>query len=498
MTSQARSGRTGSAAPVAPTPGAAGTSAAVLELCAEARRKLRGEPAAFVRRIQEGLAEPQLRVALLGRVSSGKSTLVNALLGWRIAPTDAGECTRLITCFRHGDEPSAAAYLRDGRRVRLPSPRAEGELSPPPGHLGDVAFLDVRLPSDPLREVTLMDTPGISSAGSEASQQTHDLVGHRIPALPAADAVAFLLNQSPREDEYALLREVDRSNTLIPASVQTVGILAKADLVGGGGPGAREAARSLARSIAERNQGLLSSVVPLAGLLAEAGNCARLTERDALLLRRLCREWDQAVREVALLSAEMFTSQPSQITAAERRRLIEVFGLAGIRELLRCVDEGLASPAALNAACLRASGYEDLRIALVHNFRERADALKAGRALSALIRAAYGRMGRQLSEAHREWFQDRLESVRFDPRTHRILELQAMHQVLAGQVDLPQVLQDDLIGMVRGRHVMAEALGPASWQEFEIGATSAAQREVARVMVRSYAVASSPPRGRPS
>jgi hypothetical protein len=493
MASRAGRAKSGSAPWGARPPGAAAISSAVLEFCAEARKKLSGEPAAFVRRVQEGVEEPQLRVALLGRVSSGKSTLVNAWLGRRVAPTDAGECTRLITCFRYGDQPSAAACLRDGRRVRLPAPTAEGELSPPPAGLDDVAFLDVRYPSPHLRDITVMDTPGISSAGSAASQQTHDLVGHRVPGLPPADAVAFVLNQSPREDEYALLREVDRSNTLIPASVQTVGVLAKADLVGGGGPGAREAARTLARSIAERNQDLLASVVPIAGLLAEAGTCGRLTERDALLLRRLSRDWDATLRELALLSAEMFLSQPSTITVPDRRRLMDVLGLAGIRELLHCVDEGLASPEALNAACLRASGYEDLRIALVHNFRERADALKAGRALSALIRAAYGRMGRQLADAEREWLQDRLESVRFDPRTHRIFELQAMHQVLAGQVDLPHALQEDLIGVVRGGRDTAEALGPASWQEFETTATSAAQREVARVMVRSYAMATGRP-----
>jgi hypothetical protein len=163
--------------------------------------------------------------------------------------------------------------------------------------------------------------------------------------------------------------------------------------------------------------------------------------------------------------------------------------MAGIRELLRSLDEGLVSAAALNAAVLRASGYEDLHIALVHNFRARADALKAGRALSALLKGAYGRTGRQMSESDREWFQDHLERVRFDPRTHRIYELQAMHRVLAGQVDLPQALQDDLIGVVHGDVDVAEALGPGSWQDFEARATSAAQREVARVVVRSYALA---------
>ena len=39
--------------------------------------------------LRAALAEP-LRVAVVGRVKAGKSTLVNALVGRRIAPTRAG------------------------------------------------------------------------------------------------------------------------------------------------------------------------------------------------------------------------------------------------------------------------------------------------------------------------------------------------------------------------------------------------------------------------
>ena len=38
------------------------------------------------------LREP-LRLAIAGIVKAGKSTLLNAILGEQIAPTDAGECT---------------------------------------------------------------------------------------------------------------------------------------------------------------------------------------------------------------------------------------------------------------------------------------------------------------------------------------------------------------------------------------------------------------------
>jgi len=38
-----------------------------------------------------------LRLAIAGKIKAGKSTLLNALVGEELAPTDAGECTRIVT-----------------------------------------------------------------------------------------------------------------------------------------------------------------------------------------------------------------------------------------------------------------------------------------------------------------------------------------------------------------------------------------------------------------
>ena len=53
--------------------------------------------------------EGPLRVAIAGRVKAGKSTLLNALLGEQLAPTDAGECTTIATWYRHGADYAVGA-----------------------------------------------------------------------------------------------------------------------------------------------------------------------------------------------------------------------------------------------------------------------------------------------------------------------------------------------------------------------------------------------------
>src|SRR5690625_7214517 len=65
--------------------------------------------------LDRSLTQP-LRVALVGSVKAGKSTLLNGLLGERIAPTDARECTRIITCYHYGTTPAVTATMKSGER----------------------------------------------------------------------------------------------------------------------------------------------------------------------------------------------------------------------------------------------------------------------------------------------------------------------------------------------------------------------------------------------
>ncbi|AIE75007.1 MULTISPECIES: dynamin family protein [unclassified Synechocystis] len=48
------------------------------------------------------LANPSLRIAMIGTTSSGKSTIVNALIGRRIAPIEAGEMSGGVLRIKHG------------------------------------------------------------------------------------------------------------------------------------------------------------------------------------------------------------------------------------------------------------------------------------------------------------------------------------------------------------------------------------------------------------
>src|SRR6188508_3891802 len=94
-------------------------SARVATLCDEIVARVGPEVADQVQQVGDRLAEP-LRVAIAGRLKAGKSTLVNALIGRRVAPTAVGECTRVVTRFRYGTVDRVDVVRRDGTRTSLP------------------------------------------------------------------------------------------------------------------------------------------------------------------------------------------------------------------------------------------------------------------------------------------------------------------------------------------------------------------------------------------
>ncbi|MGA8044914.1 MAG: dynamin family protein, partial [Dermatophilaceae bacterium] len=102
---------------------------AVRDLLVTARALYGGDPPAQLEDLERRLAEP-LRLAIAGIVKAGKSTLLNAIIGERVAATDAGECTRLVTWYRHATTRSVTAVARDGTTTRLPIRRStNGQLA---------------------------------------------------------------------------------------------------------------------------------------------------------------------------------------------------------------------------------------------------------------------------------------------------------------------------------------------------------------------------------
>src|SRR3954447_8671058 len=274
-------------------------SSRVADLCQEVGHRLRGGTQAQVFDVRRRLGEP-LRVAIAGRLKAGKSTLVNALIGRRVAPTAVGECTRVVTRFRYGAADRVDVVVRDGRRHSLPL-NDDGMIPQRLGvPAGRVAYVDVTLTSEKLQSLTVVDTPGLASADSMVSARAEEAVGvstapfdadidaDSASEVAAAEAVVYVFTQAVRADDVRALEAFRSASARLASSpINALGVFGKVDtLVGGAGdpwpvagPLAEQQAALLARTVSE--------VVPVVGLLAETGEAGRLTSADGAALRQL-------------------------------------------------------------------------------------------------------------------------------------------------------------------------------------------------------------------
>ena len=354
------------------------------------------ETARWLRNQLERLDEP-LRVAIAGKVKAGKSTLLNALVGERIAPTDAGECTRVVTWYRDGHSPKIVMYPQQGPPTPLPVNRQGGALTidlrgTPPEQLNRLV---VDWPSQNLRIATLIDTPGIASISTENSQRTCMFLTPGDDAPAEADAVIYLMRHLHATDTEFLESFRDQG-VARASSVNAIAVLSRADEIGGG----RIDAMFSAKTIAKRYRtdptlrGLCQGVVPVAGLVAQTARTLRQTEFDALTeLARIPREEldSRLLSADRFLQAEFTTAANSPVAAAEgRRELLDRFGLFGIRLSVTLIRQGTTTPSALVEELVRRSGLNDLQQVLHTQFTERRDLLKARSSLLALDSVLHG------------------------------------------------------------------------------------------------------------
>ncbi|MFD4869385.1 GTPase [Streptomyces sp. NPDC058412] len=336
------------------------------------------------------LAEPGLRIAVGGRMNAGKSTLVNALLGRRLAATGATECTTLVAWFRGGVQNRLEVRRTDGRRYHVPGrpgggvPRDLTLLGSTREEIEEIV-VETAGGQDPHRPWTLVDTPGMDTLSG--------LDGIALRALGAADALLYVMPHPGAGDAEALEALRRQAHDRMTA-LNVVGVLSRIDELGDGTGDPWPRARRVAATYTARLTGLLSGVVPVAGLLAQTALGEEFTEADAALLRRLV----TAPREdldKALYSPQEFLHWPDgPLDMPGRARVLDLLGCYGISAAVDAVPT-LAGPGArpLLAALREASGIDALVDEIRQRFVAAADRLRAAAALGLLDEAARTALG---------------------------------------------------------------------------------------------------------
>nr|WP_198151545.1 dynamin family protein [Kibdelosporangium sp. MJ126-NF4] len=496
-------------------------SAAVAQLCVRLQSQVTARTAAGFREVLRRLSAP-LQVAVAGRIKSGKSTLVNALIGRRVAPTDVGECTRLVTRFQYGTVDRVEVIFNDGRKQVLPFD-ATGMI---PNTLDldfdQVSHIEAYLTNAVLRDLTVIDTPGLGSLDAASVARTEQLLGAAKPAesseddesgddlddtsrnaVAGAEAVLYVVTQGVRADDQQALAAFTAATASREAGpVNAIAVLNKADTIApesvtGADGDVWKAASLLAEKQALTLKPRVADVLPVIGLLAETAESGGFTSADADALKQLA-QLDDVTWEMLLVSADIFTSWECDVPSGTRLRLLEKLDLYGISQAVDALRQDPELTAgALRRKLLDASGLASLRARLDAVFRARADGIKAAAALASVtaLAQASGDLG------ERQRVHDAIEVLLAKPEAHALRLLEALTLVTSGAVSMPVDLAEEVLRVggsadvgeqlgMKGRpqqELVAYALERAGWwRSFASFGATPAQSRVAHVVHRAY------------
>ncbi len=170
-----------------------------------------------------GFKNGSYEIAAFGRVSSGKSSLLNALLGTSRLPVGTTPVTAVPTRIEYAEEALLEVRFLGGRSAFVGAEDLSAFASEEqnPKNTKGVVRLALRLPLEALRAgLTFVDTPGIGSLAKSGAKEAKAY-------LPAADLALVLIDAGGTlvDEDLDLLRLLD------DAGIRSIVLLSKADLL---------------------------------------------------------------------------------------------------------------------------------------------------------------------------------------------------------------------------------------------------------------------------
>ncbi len=337
-------------------------------------------------------------------MNSGKSTLVNALVGSQVAETSGGEHTYVNWWFRRGS-PERLRLRRPGgviKEVEIGS--ALGELDP-----DHPAPVEVVLCSDLLEKMTLIDTPGLYSLSREKSEKTERLlrqgIDQSLRGASAADAILYVTSELPGAQEQSTLSRFTSTfgEAVRVAPTNALMLLSRAERRADRGPGKdRRSPLEQVAVLAQRyREDLYSCVWDIAPVSAHAAVLARTGQIN-----------DEVAAEVRALAEQTRNGAGEQASVRIRRWMLardkylhEELAKHGLRRLGALCDEGLgcyeadvmlkaadrneATQHELRRALEVASGLKHVEDLITHTFAERGGLIQADMTLSEIEKLSF-------------------------------------------------------------------------------------------------------------
>ncbi len=264
----------------------------------------------------ERAASPRFEIAVFGRVSSGKSSLLNWWLGRPLLPTGVTPVTAVPTRIVHGDTARASVRTASGL-LDVPLEQLEAYVTERgnPGNSKRILDLLIEVPAERLLGgICLVDTPGLGSLATAGAAQT-------LEYLPRCDLGILLVEAgAPVSTE-----DVDVARAIVDSGSDLLLVASKADQLSSDD---LEQAVAYVREQFQSRLALPLSPRPVSSVGVHAALAAEWFERD--LSPRLARHREQGAqilkRKISVLRESVLTVLSARL--APRASVASTAGVA--------------------------------------------------------------------------------------------------------------------------------------------------------------------------
>jgi len=397
------------------------------------------------------LAQP-MRVAVVGRIKAGKSTVVNAFMEKELAPVDSTEATYNISWIRYGDEESYTVFFKDGtlpvyrnslqelKEFVLRAEDREKETL-----LKRIKYVEVSYPAPILKIFNIIDTPGLNSEYGYDSQNTKDFLRESQP-----DAILYLFHKNPGDKEVREIMEHFHDGALVQANpINAVGVLTKVD---GYWSAAALDPLTTGQEVIKRLPGeierSLYMIYPLCGAVAFGAVTIEEEEREALsALSAMSPEGLQYLLSDAksFSTQERLKSGAIPVSTTIREKLFRKFGLYGIWLGCKLTREQPAiTCSALAEQLLSYTGFPELKEAIVSHFGNRSYLIKLSNCIQCLKKICFDKM-QLLTGDDRRIASEVYDAVtRIEDEEHSFQEFRVLRECYANELKFSPEEQQDV------------------------------------------------------
>lgn len=343
--------------------------------------------------VDSRMREP-MQLAIVGRISSSKSTLVNAILGKaEVVRTGHEAETFNVSWLKYGDDNAPIiVHFKSGKTQTI----ARNEWADWASHQGqqslkaEVKYIEVTSSYEMLKYINIIDTPGLDATSRVDSENTIEFLKTVNP-----DAVILLFSKSLSEDTLKLINEFQNSETSMSFSINpmnALGVLSKVDMnwdIMNDKDPIKASDNAIKRTLSSRSDvnKVLFRILPVSALMGLSASI--ITGEDIVAFEQLARLDDKSITRL-FFSPEFFVKEYDfvKLSKKSREELVLKYGLYGIYVCVRAIQNNAETTLSELSQILRSkSGFDTFIKLVVSHFGDRAQLLKAQRGVIQLLEA---------------------------------------------------------------------------------------------------------------